>query len=112
MESSAVLQVEAGEVEIKEGAAAVVRAETVRLEECQVGLVSGQEVTLVESTAYAVVGGVVRVESGRPIVVIGQHLDGSIQPMLDLRGAAVLGLLAGVGAALVFLIRGLFRRRR
>jgi len=112
MQNSAVLRLDAGEIEAEESAIGFAQADVVRLEEVQAGLISGQEVVAKECAAWAVLGGTVRVDGGRNLVVIGKHLDGNVQPLLDLRGAAVLGIAAGLTAMLLMALRQALRRRR
>ncbi len=111
LENAAVLRLEAGEVEAEEASIGLLRAEKVELEECSAGLVAAQEAVLEKSHAWAIFGGVVRVEEGRSLLVIGRHLDGAVQPILDLRGAVALGVAAGLSGVLVLLLRRLLRRR-
>lgn len=112
LENSAVLRLDAGEVEAEESAIGLAQADVLRMEEVQAGLISGQEVVAQECASWAIIGGTVHVEGGRNLVVIGKHLDGAVQPLLDLRGAAVLGVAAGLTAVLVLLLRQALRRRR
>ncbi len=109
---SAVLHVEADEAQVTESYVALVRADSVRLEKGESGLVAAQELTVDGGTNWAVVGGVVRLEDTKAVLVIGEHLDGDVRPLLDLKGAALFGILAGVSAAFLLWAREWLRRRR
>jgi len=115
---SAVGMVDAGDVQFAQGALGAARAETVSVEQGAVGAaladkvavsrgyarsILAREVQLESSAARVVVAADVRAERSAVMFLVARRVVGDVRVLLDWRGAAAFGAIAG-------LVIGLLRR--
>jgi hypothetical protein len=103
--------VNARDVEMTNSAAAAIRAENVNLVG-QAGVVLADSVNLGNTYAGLVAGGQVRGERIETLILLGNHVEGEIQTVVDTRGALIAGTVGGVLAGVVLLIGRLVFGRR
>jgi hypothetical protein len=76
-----------------------------------VGFVTTQDAYIEDAQAGAVIGQHVEAKNTRTLVLIGRHIEGDVQTVLDTRGAVFLGLSAASVVGLISILMGLLFRR-
>jgi len=110
---SAAQVVEAETVNMDQSAVLSIRAESANLGQgASAGVIMGQEVSLENSAAVAVIGQhQVNASGVRTVLLIAREVSGDVRALLDPRGALFFGLGIGGVLGLLSLLRP-FRRRR
>ncbi|MBN1453849.1 MAG: hypothetical protein JW963_22735 [Anaerolineales bacterium] len=103
--------VNARDVEMTNSAAGVIRAENVSMVG-QAGVVLAESVNMGNTYAGLVAGGQVRGERIETLILLGNHVEGDIQTVVDTRSALIAGTVGGVLAGIVLLIGRLVFGRR
>jgi hypothetical protein len=126
MKQSVASTVYAETVDVREGAIGWAESDLVRTDLGAVGAARAETLSADQSAVLAVrannavlnntVGGVMvadRIEATntRSFIVFGREINGSVYTLLDERGAALFGALAGVAIGLVLLLGGMLGRR-
>jgi len=119
-------QIAASEVVLSQGAAGIVEADTamiqdaialsvrgdvVSAESSTVALAVGEDVLLNDVRAGVVLADSVKAERSSTVVLISREVHGSVETVLDARGAALAGIVAGVAVGIVLLAGNLLSRR-
>jgi len=103
--------VNAREVEMTNSAAGILSANHVDMVG-QAGLVLANTVNLGNTYAGVVAGGQVRGERIETLILLGNHVEGDVQTVVDTRSALIAGTVGGVLAGVVLLIGRLVFGRR
>jgi hypothetical protein len=103
--------VNAKEVEMTNSAAGILSADHVDMVG-QAGLVLANTVNLGNTYAGVVAGGQVRGERIETLILLGNHVEGDVQTVVDTRSALIAGTVGGVLAGVVLLIGRLVFGRR
>lgn len=89
----------------------VTRAETVAADQSLVGVVRARQAAITNSVAGVAVADRLEANHARAFFLYAREMNGTAYTLLDTRGAALFGLLAGLALGLVWLIGGMFNRR-
>lgn len=108
---SALLLVNAKEVEMVNSAAGAIRADNVNLVG-QAGIVLADSVNLGNTYAGLVAGGRVQGERIESLIMLGNHVEGDVQTVVDTRGAVIVGLVGGLLTGIILLIGRLVFRSK
>ena len=103
--------VNAKEVEMTNSAAGILSADNVDMVG-QAGVVLANTISLGNTYAGMVAGGQVRGERIETLILLGNHVEGDIQTVVDTRSALIAGTVGGVLAGIVLLIGRLVFGRR
>ena len=116
----------ASEVELLQGGAATIHGETVHLQRGAAIAVRGGEVSLEDGNAGAVVAdglsmtgsrvgvvvaGQVEMENSNAVILLARDVHGSVETVLDTRGALLAGLVSGICVGLVLSVFKMLSRR-
>ncbi|MBN2555309.1 MAG: hypothetical protein JXA97_05165 [Anaerolineales bacterium] len=119
--------VTASEVVITQGGAGTVQADTAILrnavslsargemlsvESSTIGAAVGEEVSLTDVRAGMIYADSVRSERSSSIILLSREVHGSVETVLDTRGAALAGIVAGVAVGMVLFAGSLLTRRK
>jgi hypothetical protein len=108
---SALGLVNAKDVEMTNSAAGAIRAENVNVAG-SAGVVLAETVNLGNTYVGVVAGGQVRGERIETLILLGNHVEGDVQTVVDTRSALIAGTVGGVLAGVVLLIGRLVFGRR
>ena len=100
---SALGLVNAKDVEMNNSAAAAIRAENVNVIG-QAGIVMAGSINLGNTYAGVVAGDKVHAERIETLLLLGNHIEGDVQTVVDTRGALIAGMVGGLMTGIVLLI--------
>ena len=109
MNTSAAQIVEAETVRLSGSAAVGARAESLAVEQSLLGLVRTTDATVADSGVLMLAGDEIQAANVNAVFVYAGNAEGDIKALLDWRGAAIAGAVAGV---VLFLLSLLGRSRR
>jgi hypothetical protein len=109
MSSSAAQMVEAETVRLSGSASLGARTETLAVEQSILGLVRTTDATVADSAVLMLAGDEIQAANVNALFVYAGNAEGEVKALLDWRGAAVIGAVAG---AVLFLLSLLGRSRR
>ncbi len=109
MNGSAAQTVEAETVRLSRGAMLGARAETLAAEQSVLGLVRTTDATVADSAVLMLAGDEIQAANVSAFFVYAGNAEGEVKALLDWRGAAIVGAVAG---AVLFLLSLLGRSRR
>lgn len=108
---SALGLVNAKDVEMTNSAAGAIRAEHVNVVG-SAGIVMAETVDLGNTYAGVVAGGQVRGEQIETLFLLGNHVEGNVQTVVDTRGALIAGMVGGLLTGTILLVGRLVFGRR
>ena len=109
MNSSAAQMVEAETVRLSGSAMLGGRTETLAVEQSVLGLVRTTDATVADSAVLMLAGEEIQAANVNAFFVYAANAEGEVKALLDWRGAAIIGAVAGV---ILFLLSLLGRSRR
>ena len=107
----AVNTVYAEKAHVEMGAVALVDCDTLDVERAAVGVGRARELRLEGGGAGLVVADRAELNNARTLVLLSREVNGTVETVLDTRGAALAGIMAGLGVGLMLIIGGLLGRR-
>jgi len=108
---SALILVNAREVELNNSAAGAIRADTVQVNG-PAGVVLAQSANIGNTYARFVVGDKIATEKIETLLLLGNHVEGDVQTVVDTRGALIAGMVGGLLAGVFLLVGRLVFGRR
>jgi hypothetical protein len=109
MSNSAAQLVEAETVRISSSVMVGARTETLAVEQSGLGLVRTTDATVADSFVLMLAGDEVQAANVNAFILYAGNAEGEVKALLDVRGAALIGVVAGV---VLFLLSLLGRLRR
>ena len=97
---------------VEQGGVVMARTQDLVVEDGGVGLAFADTATFANVRAGVVVTQHVELEDARTLVLLSREIHGTVETVLDTRGAALAGIAAGLGVGLMLIIGGLLGRRR
>jgi len=112
MDTGGAATIDAETVSLNESVGLVVRADVIDANECGSGIMTALELRMTNSRAGLALAERADLQDSSTLVLIAREVNGTVETVLDTRGAILAGLVAGVAAGLVLLAGGLLARRR
>ncbi len=109
MNNSVAQMVEAETVRLSGSASLGARTETLAVEQSVLGLVRTTDATVADSAVLMLAGDEIQAANVNAFLVYAGNAEGEVKTLLDWRGAAIIGAVAGV---VLFLLSLLGRSRR
>jgi len=106
------LTIQADNVSMQDSAAFVAQAETINSQGSNTFSSLGDFVKFSESRIGVVIAKEADMENSTSVVLLARQVNGSVDTVLDTRGAALAGIVAGISVGLVIFVGNLLSRRR
>ena len=106
------LQVQGERVTLDHAAAGTVRGDLISATDGGIGVAVGEDVKLYNAQVGAVVGRKIDADNSSSVILLAQEVNGTVETMLDTRGALLAGVVSGITIGLLLIVGRLFTRRR
>jgi len=106
------LSIEAETVAMRDSVGIVLRGDTFVAENCGTAAIVAQDLTFNHSRTIVAAADRADITNSSAVVLIAREVNGSVEPMLDTRGAILAGAVAGIATGLVLFAGSLLVRRR
>jgi hypothetical protein len=106
-----VVQADCDEMSVEEGGIVLARAGTLSVERGGVVLAAADKALLTNASAGVLITRNAELTNSRTTLLLASQVSGTVDTLLDTRGAALAGLAAGLGVGIVLLAGSLLKRR-
>lgn len=106
------ITIQADNVEMHSSAAFVAQAESINAQDTNFFSSLGDVAAIKESRVGVVVAKEASLENSTSVILLARQVHGSVDTVLDTRGAALAGIVAGISVGLVIFVGNLLSRRR
>jgi hypothetical protein len=111
MQQGGALMIQADTIDIYKGVAGLCNAEVTELESSSAAAMITDELVARDSRLGLAVANRAKLDHSSPLVLLARDVEGSVEPVLDTRGALLAGLASGIVIGTMLVIGNLFRRR-
>lgn len=111
MRQGGALAIQADEFDMSQSVAMISNAGHTSMDQSNSAAVLSEELIAANSRMGLVVANRARLENSNAVVLLARDVEGSVEPVLDSRGALLAGIAAGIVAGSMLLIGNLIRRR-
>lgn len=112
LKNGAAIQVYGDKVALDNAVSGIIQANDVSTQGGGAGVVMGDRVQLTNARTGVTIGRSVISENSSSILLLAQEVNGTVETVLDTRGALLAGLISGIAVGLVLFVGNLLARRR
>lgn len=106
------MSIEAETVAMRDSVGIVLRGNTLVAENCGAAAVVAEDLTFNHSRTILATADRADMTGSSAVILIAREVNGSVEPMLDTRGAILAGAVSGIAAGLVLFAGSLLVRKR